>query len=88
MCNACRSITNITFPNSIISVGNRAFADCSGLTSVIFEGKPNTISSYTFANCSNLTSISVHWAEGEVANAPWGATNATIHYNDKGDVSI
>lgn len=25
--------------------------------------------------------IYVPWAEGEVANAPWGATNATIHYN-------
>ena len=21
------------------------------------------------------------WAEGAVADAPWGATNATIHYN-------
>lgn len=75
-------------PNSTISVGDRAFNGCSGLTSVIFEGKPNTIGKYTFYNCPNLTSISVHWAEGEVANAPWGATNATINYNEKGNVTI
>lgn len=83
MCNGCNSITNITFPNGIISVGDRAFNGCAGLTSVTFNGKPNTIGKYTFYNCPNLTSISVYWEEGEVANAPWGATNATIKYGEK-----
>jgi hypothetical protein len=27
----------------------------------------------------------VPWAEGAVANAPWGATNATINYNYTGE---
>ena len=42
-----------------------------------------TIASTTFTSCANLTTINVPWAEaeGEVANAPWGATNATINYN-------
>lgn len=30
---------------------------------------------------STVTDIYVTWGEGEVADAPWGATNATIHYN-------
>lgn len=34
-----------------------------------------------FEGCTNLTTINVPWAEGAVANAPWGATNATINYN-------
>ena len=34
-----------------------------------------------FEECTNLTDIYVPWAEGTVNNAPWGATNATVHYN-------
>ena len=34
-----------------------------------------------FMNCTALTDIYVPWSEGEVAHAPWGATNATINYN-------
>ena len=30
---------------------------------------------------SNLTTINVPWLEGEVANALWEVTNATINYN-------
>ena len=37
--------------------------------------------SSAFDGCTNLTDIKVPWAEGAVANAPWGATNATITYN-------
>lgn len=49
-----------------------------------FEGKPTRIDSNAFYNCSNLKTINVPWAEGEVANAPWGATKATINYNYTG----
>lgn len=34
-----------------------------------------------FEGCTNLTAINVPWAEGAVANAPWGATNAAVSYN-------
>jgi hypothetical protein len=30
---------------------------------------------------TNLMTINVPWSEGEVINAPWGASNATINYN-------
>ena len=46
-----------------------------------FQGTPETISKTAFSGCSNLTTINAPWAEGAVANAPWGATNATINYN-------
>ena len=46
-----------------------------------FQGTPETISKTAFRYCDNLTTINVPWAEGAVANAPWGATNATINYN-------
>ena len=41
--------------------------------------------STAFTGCDKLTTINVPWSEGEVANAPWGATNAVINYDYKGD---
>jgi len=46
-----------------------------------FEGTPSFIASNAFSNCTKLRTINVPWAEGKVANAPWGATKATINYN-------
>lgn len=74
-----------SLPSGLTSIGDYAFAACYKLTSITFEGKPNSISGTAFNNCVNLTTINVPWAEGEVANAPWGATNATINYNYTGE---
>lgn len=45
------------------------------------RGKPDSIASNAFSNCGNIAHLYVSWGEGQVANAPWGAANATIHYN-------
>ena len=78
----CANLRTITIPENIYQILDYAFADCSRLQTVIFEGKPtNVLSSTAFSNCTNLTDIYVPWSNGEVAGAPWGATNATVHYN-------
>lgn len=78
----CSSLTEIVIPASVESIANKAFENCTGLTTVTFKGTPNLlIASDVFTGCTNLTTINVPWSEGEVANAPWGATNATINYN-------
>lgn len=41
---------------------------------------PSKISSVSFNN-SYITDINVSWSQGDVAGAPWGATNANISYN-------
>lgn len=81
----CTSLALTALPSGITSIGDDAFCGCAGLTSIIFEGTPTTIDSTAFRNCTNITSIKVPWAEGAVANAPWGATNATITYNYTGE---
>lgn len=48
---------------------------------IIINSTPNRIDKNAFRRSSALTDIYVPWSEGDVANAPWGATNATIHYN-------
>ena len=80
----CFSLTSITIPASVTNFSPRVFLNCSSLKTVIFKGMPTSIASAVFENCASLTDIYVPWSEGEVANAPWGATNATIHYNSEG----
>ena len=45
-----------------------------------FLGTPTSLASRTFYNTQG-GDIYVPWSQGEVANAPWGASNATIHYD-------
>ena len=82
--NYCKLISIKNIPATVTKIDTYAFRYCTGLTSITFKGKPNTISN-CFGSCDNLTTINVPWAEGEVANAPWGATNATINYNYTGE---
>ena len=74
-------IINFTVPANTKLEGYMPLGDNEKLESVTFLGTPSTIVNNAFHNCSNLTTINVPWAEGAVANAPWGATNATINYN-------
>ena len=82
----CKNLALTSLPSGITSIESNAFSNCTGLTSITFEGTPNSIGidNNVFAGCTNLTTINVPWKENEVANAPWGATNATINYNYAG----
>ena len=77
----CTKLALTSLPSSLTSINSGAFSNCTGLINIIFEGTPKTIASNAFTGCTNLTTINVPWSEGAVANAPWGATNATINYN-------
>ena len=79
----CGSLTELPYLPNVTKVAISAFVNCVGLTSVKFYKKLTNCSDKTFTGCTNLTDIYVPWAEGEVANAPWGAPNENliIHYN-------
>ena len=77
----CNSLVETTFPSSLISIGYLAFQSCTSLKRVTFLGTPSSIDEKAFYNCPALKDIYVPWSEGAVANAPWGATNAVVHYN-------
>ena len=79
--NLCSNLALTTLPESLTSIGANAFNLCLKLKTITFNGVPNDVASNAFSNCYNLTTINVPWSEGEVANAPWGATKATINYN-------
>ena len=77
----CKSLASIIFEGGPSLNSSNIFQSCTALTNVTFKGTPSAMSTSVFSGCTALTTINVPWSEGEVANAPWGATNATINYN-------
>ena len=50
---------NSFIPNSVTSIGNYAFYNCSGLTSVTIPSSVTTIGWSAFSGCSGLTSVTI-----------------------------
>ena len=69
----------IRIPATVKTIEIYAFAE-PRTPHIYFEGTPESIDANAFTT-TRETNIYVPWAEGAVANAPWGATKATIHYN-------
>ena len=81
----CYSLEDVILPASLAYIDQSAFSRCTGLKRVIFLGSPlNMKGNNIFANCTALEDIYVSWEFGQKPNAPWGATNATVHYIDEG----
>ena len=73
-------MTELILGPNVASLGSNMINGCKMLTKIEIHSKPTKINSQAFYNCPSLTDIYVPWAEGEVANAPWSAGDATIHY--------
>ncbi|MCQ2129649.1 MAG: leucine-rich repeat domain-containing protein, partial [Bacteroidaceae bacterium] len=55
----CASLTSITIPNSVTTIGDFAFASCGSLTSITIPNSVTTIGDYAFYGCGSLTSITI-----------------------------
>ena len=53
----CSSLTSITIPNSVTSVGSSCFKGCSSLTSITIPNSVTSLGLECFVGCSRLTSI-------------------------------
>ena len=53
------SLTNVILGDSITSIGDRAFYDCSGLTSITIGNSVTSIGDSAFDNCYGLTNITI-----------------------------
>lgn len=57
----------IVIPNSVTSIGTRAFSGCTKLTSVMIPNSVTTIGEYAFSSVPNIL------YSGTATGAPWGA---------------
>ena len=72
-----------TIPDGVTKIGAYAFAQLGYLSSIYVPSSVTSIGANAFKGESYIH-IYVPWSENAVGGAPWGATNATIHYDYTG----
>lgn len=62
------SITSVTIPGSVTSIGSHAFWACRGLTTVTIPGSVTTIGNGAFEDCTGLVSIYIGGGISQIPN--------------------
>ena len=82
-CFANTPLASVTIPNSVTSIGYKAFADCGNLTSITIGSSVTEIGNEAFSGCHNLTAVHIEdlaaWC-----NIPFYETmngNSLLHSN-------
>ena len=75
-------IKDLVIPNSVTSIGERAFEGCIGLTSVTIPNSVTSIGGSAFSGCSGLTSVTIGNSVTSIGNSAFyycsGLTSVTI----------
>ncbi len=69
----------LVIPNSIKSIGDNAFRDCTGLTSVTIPNSVTSIGYEAFRDCSSLTSLIIPNSAQFVASGDYKTFNSYIN---------
>lgn len=73
-----KSITSVSIPKTVRSIGEEAFQDCTSLTDVIILGEITDIEEYTFEGCESLVNINIPDSVTEIdSHAFKGCTSLT-----------
>lgn len=75
-------VQNVVIPNTVTTIGVKAFANCKNLNSITIPESVKKIEAGAFYNCSNLSNITF---EGDIFNVSKDAFSSTAWYNNKPD---
>lgn len=74
-------ITNLTIPDDVTSIRDRAFLNCSSITSATISNSVTSIGDYAFYGCSGLNSVNIKSVNpvSIYSNTFSNSTNATLY---------
>ncbi len=73
-------VTDLVIPDTVTSIGNRAFRNCDSITSLTIPSSVTTISSYAFYDCDSLPSVDLLSSVTSIgSNAFTGCDKLTIN---------
>jgi len=64
-------ISGVTIPNTVTSIGRRAFENCDELSAIDLPSNLRTIEDEAFALCDNLTSVTIPKSVTSIGNNPF-----------------
>ena len=65
-----------TIPNTVTSIGDRAFSGCSGLTSVTIPNSITSIGDYAFYGCRGLISVTIPNSVTSIGNSAFSGCSS------------
>lgn len=76
-------VTDLVIPNSVTSIGDSAFEDCTGLNSITIPNSVTSIGDFAFCSCKGLTSVTIGNSVTSIGNDAFrGCTGLTsINFN-------
>ncbi len=81
LCCGMSNLTSLTIPNSVTSIGNYAFDECSGLTgSLTIPNSVTSIGESAFEGCSGLSSVTIPNSVTTIGNNAF-STIPLIYYS-------
>ena len=78
------SLTSITIPDSVTSIGHYAFYACSSLTSITIPDSVTSIGHYAFYLCTSLTSVTIPDSVTSIGRWAFGRCDSLTIYGYKG----
>lgn len=77
----CNNLVTLNIENGVEIIEDLVFQGCKNLASITIPDSMTSIGKSVFDGCTSLTDIYINKPEGSISGSPWGATNATIHWN-------
>lgn len=79
--NASAQLRSVTLPNSITTIGEAAFSNCTSLVKINIPANVTCINTNVFANCSSLASIDIPNSVTSIGYSAFGSCSSLTNIN-------